>query len=316
MKIVLLDVDTVADASVSLAPIMALGETRCYNLLPPSEIAGAIGDAEVVICNKAEITAAVMDACPQLRMIGLFATGYNNIDTSAARTRGIVVCNVPGYSTEAVTQHTFALMLSLAGSLGDYDRSVHAGDWIASKQFAYFSYPLTALAGKTLGIFGCGAIGKRVAAVGRALGMNILVTTRTPAHCPGETVVPAETLFREADVLTFHCPLNDATRGIINRETLALMKPTAFLINTARGGIMDEAALADALTRGVIAGAGIDVLTREPMAADNPLLHAPHCIITPHIAWAPPETRRVLIARVAENITAFAAGRPQNVVNL
>ena len=310
MKIVLLDVNTVTKGDLSLAPIEQLGEVVMFDLLPPSEVADAIGDAQVVICNKTEITAAVMDACPRLQMIGLFATGYNNIDLAAAKARGIVVCNVPGYSTDAVAQHTFALMLSLAGSIGEYDRSVHAGDWVQSKHFAYFSYPLTELAGKTLGIFGFGAIGQKVAAIGRALGMNILVSTRTPARCPQETVVSVEELFRRADVLTFHCPLNKETKEIINRQTLALMKPTALLINTARGGIMNEQDVADALQNGIIAGAGIDVLTREPMREDCPLLTAPHCILTPHIAWAPSETRARLIRQVAENIRAFQNGAP------
>lgn len=310
MKIVLLDVDTITKGDLSLAPIEKLGDVTAFDLLPPSEVAAAIGDAQVVICNKTEITAAVIDACPQLQMIGLFATGYNNIDLAAAKARGIAVCNVPGYSTDAVAQHTLALMLSLAGSVGAYDRSVHAGDWVQSKHFAYFSYPLTELTGKTLGIFGFGAIGQKVAAIGRALGMQILVSTRTPARCPQETAVSMEELFRRADVLTFHCPLNSQTKEIINRETLALMKPTALLINTARGGIMNEQDVADALCDGVIAGAGIDVLTHEPMQADNPLLSAPHCLLTPHIAWAPSETRARLIERVAENIRAFQNGAP------
>lgn len=314
MKIVLLDVDTVTKGDLSLAPIEELGEVTQFDLLTPSAVAKAIGDAEVVICNKTEITAAVINACPRLRMIGLFATGYNNIDLAAAGARGIVVCNVPGYSTDAVAQHTFALILSLANSLGEYDRSVHAGDWVQSKHFAYFSYPLTELAGKTLGIFGFGAIGQRVAAIGRAFGMRILVSTRTPARCPQETVVSTEELFRRSDVLTFHCPLNAQTKTLINRQTLALMKPTALLINTARGGIMNEQDVADALQNGIIAGAGIDVLTHEPMREDCPLLTAPHCILTPHIAWAPQETRARLVERVAENIRAFQAGTPLHCV--
>ncbi len=314
MKIVLLDVDTVTNGDVSLAPIERLGEAVGFPLLPPEEVAAAIGDADAVVCNKTEITAEVMAACENLKFIGVFATGYNNIDLAAAKARGIAVCNVPGYSTDAVAQHVFAMVLSLVGSLAAYDRSVHAGDWVREKRFTYFPYPLHELAGKTLGIFGCGAIGKKVAAIGRAFGMDILVSTRTPAHCPDETCCLPDELFAAADVLTFHCPLTPETQGIINRRTLSLMKPTALLINTARGGIMDEVAVADALHAGVIAGAGIDVQIKEPMAADNPLLLAPHCILTPHIAWAPFETRVRLIDRVAENLSAFQNGSPINTV--
>lgn len=315
MKIVILDIDTVVGKELTLDPITALGEAELYTLLPPEQIAGAVGDAEILLCNKAEITAAVMDACPNLKMIGVFATGYNNIDMPAAAARGITVVNVPGYSTEAVAQHTFALLLSLACNIGPYDRSVHAGDWVQAKRFTYFAYPLVELAGKTLGVFGFGAIGRRVAAIGRALGMNILVSTRTPANCPEEKTVPAEALFRESDALTFHCPLTEETREIIWRDTLALMRPSAFLINTARGGLMNEQDVADALQNGVIAGAGIDVLSQEPMKADNPLLTAPRCILTPHVAWAPLETRKRLIDMVAENIRAFIAGAPINIAS-
>ena len=314
MKIVILDADTISNGDVSLAPITDLGESAVYDLKPADEIPALVKDADILLCNKAEITAKVMDAAPHLKMVGVFATGYNNIDLAAAKARGIVACNVPGYSTQAVAQHTFALMLSLAGSIPQYAASVHAGDWVRSKQFTYFKYPQTSLVGKTLGIFGCGAIGKRVAAIGEAFGMRILVHTRTPEHCPYETV-DKQTLFRESDVLSFHCPLTEQNKGVICKETLSLMKPTALLINTARGGLAVEQDLADALNDGVIAGAGIDVLCAEPMHADNPLLTAKNCIVTPHIAWAPPEVRETLVGLVAENVQLFINGTPHNVVN-
>ncbi len=314
MKIVILDADTISNGDVSLHPITVLGDADVYDLKPAAEIPALVKDAEILLCNKAEITAAVMDAAPHLKMVGVFATGYNNIDLAAAKARGIVACNVPGYSTEAVAQHTFALILSLASSIPQYSASVHAGDWVRSKQFTYFKYPQTSLIGKTLGIFGCGAIGKRVAAVGEAFGMRVLAHTRTPENCP-YTTVDTETLFQESDVLSFHCPLTEENRGVICKETLSLMKPSALLINTARGGLAVEQDLADALNNGGIAGAGIDVLCAEPMHPDNPLLNAKNCILTPHVAWAPPEVREKLVGLVAENVQRFINGTPHNVVN-
>ncbi len=314
MKIVILDADTISNGDVSLQPITDLGDADVYDLKPAAEIPALVKDAEILLCNKAEITASVMDAAPNLKMVGVFATGYNNIDLAAAKARGVIACNVPGYSTQAVAQHTFALILSLAGSIPQYSASVHAGDWVRSKQFTYFKYPQTCLVGKTLGIFGCGAIGKRVAAIGEAFGMRVLVHTRTPESCPYETV-DKETLFRTSDVLSFHCPLTEQNKGVICKETLSLMKPTALLINTARGGLAVEKDLADALNDGSIAGAGIDVLCAEPMHPENPLLTAKNCILTPHIAWAPPEVREKLVDLVAENVQLFINGTPHNIVN-
>lgn len=316
MNIVILDADTISNGDISLSPITSLGDTAVYDLMPAEKLPAVCKDADVLLCNKADITAALMDTCPHLKFVGVFATGYNNIDLAAAKARGIVACNVPGYSTEAVAQHTFSLLLALTGSIPQYAASVKAGDWVRSKQFTYFKFPQTSLYGKTLGIFGYGAIGKRVADIGRAFGMSILVHTRSPHKCPDVETVSAEELFKRADVLSFHCPLNEENKGIIDREHLALMKPSAFLINTARGGLMDEQAVADALNTGVIAGAGIDVLVKEPMLADNPLLTAKNCILTPHIAWAPPDVREALVKLVAENVKAFIHGKPINVVNI
>ena len=314
MNIVVLDTATVADEDVKLDFLSQYGQVTAYYMSSQEEVPHRIQDADLVLINKVHLGETEMDAAPRLKYIGLFATGYNNVDIQAARRRGIAVCNVPGYSTEAVAQHTFALILSLASSIPQYSASVHAGDWVRSKQFTYFKYPQTSLIGKTLGIFGCGAIGKRVAAIGEAFGMRVLAHTRTPENCP-YTTVDTETLFQESDVLSFHCPLTEENRGVICKETLSLMKPSALLINTARGGLAVEQDLADALNNGGIAGAGIDVLCAEPMHPNNPLLNAKNCILTPHVAWAPPEVREKLVGLVAENVQRFINGTPHNVVN-
>ncbi len=313
MKIAVLDTNTVTNGDVSLRAIDALGEVSYYDMLPQSELAAAIGDSDALICNKAQITAELMDKCPNLRYIGLFATGYNNIDIVAAARRGITVCNVPGYSTDSVAQLTFSLILELTCSTSQYNRSVHEGGWVNANKFSYFPFRLTELVGKTLGIFGYGAIGQAVARIGKAFGMHVIVANRTH-YDDGAEYVETDELFRRADILTLHCPLNEGTQKLVNRERLALMKETAFLINTSRGGVIDEAALADALNSERIAGAGIDVLTVEPMVENHPFLTAKNCVITPHIAWATLEARTRLIDRVAENICAYVSGSPINTV--
>lgn len=315
MKITILDRNTVTNEDISFAEIEALGEVTYYDVLPPAELIGAIGDAEVVVCNKAYLDRGIIEACPKLRFIGLFATGYNNIDTAAAKERGIVVCNVPGYSTEAVAQLTFSMILALSGSFCDYTNSTKNGGWIKSETFSYFPFPLRELKGKTLGIFGYGSIGREVAKIGRAFNMEIITCTRTPEKVTDAEVVSREELFRRSDFLSLHAPLTAETTKMINAETLSMMKESAYIINTSRGGAIDEAALAEALNNGRIAGAGLDVLSVEPMLAENPLYGAKNCLITPHIAWAPVETRTRLITMVAENIRAFAEGNPINVVN-
>jgi glycerate dehydrogenase len=251
----------------------------------------------------------------KVKMIAEAATGYNNIDTAYAAQKGIVVCNVPGYSTDSVTQLTISFLLELACSTSKYAASVAAGEWKRSSQFSYFSYPITEVAGKTFGIYGLGTIGLSVARVVQALGMRVIAYSRTPKSIDGIEMVDSETLFRESDFLSFHCPLNDATRKVVNKSTLAMMKPTAYLINTARGGVVDENELAQALKDRVIAGAAIDVLTLEPMADDCVLWGLDNCIITPHMAWASLDARTRVVRRVAENIQAFCDGAPINVVN-
>lgn len=315
MKIVVLDLCTLSRADLDFSELESLGEVEYYDVLPEDRLVEAIGDAEVLLVNKAKLRRDVIFGCKNLKMIGLFATGYDNVDLAAASERGICVCNVPGYSTDCVAQQAFAFILAHATSLCEYNASVNRGEWVESGAFSYFPFPISELAGKTLGIFGYGAIGKKVAAIGSAFGMRVIVHTRTqPADCPF-ALVGREELFRESDYLTFHCPLTEQTRGLVNKDTLAMMKPSAFLVNTSRGGVVVEEDLADALNRGVIAGAGVDVLRVEPMTADQPLRRAKNCMITPHIAWAGLETRTRLVSMVCENVRAFQRGAPIHKVN-
>ena len=311
MKIIVLDKCTVTKGDVSLLPLEAYGEVEYYDLLPKSEIKRLLADADAVICNKAKIDREIIEAS-SLKFIGVFATGYNNIDTEAASERGIVVCNVPGYSTDSVAQLTISLILELAGNASAYARSVAAGDWKRSKQFSYFFAPISELSGKTLGIYGLGTIGLAVAKIALAFNMRVIAYTRTPKPTEGVELVDRDRLFAQSDFLSFHCPLNEESKLAVNAKTLAMMKPTAFLVNTARGGIIDEQALADALKNGTVAGAALDVLTDEPMRDDCVLFGAKNCIITPHIAWAAYETRVRLIKMVYDNLAAFKAGKPIN----
>ena len=314
MKITVLDKCTLTVGDIDFSPIEALGEVSYYDILPHEEIIDAAKDAEVLICNKAVIDADIMDKCKNLKYIGLFATGYNNISTDEARKRGIVVVNVPGYSTYSVAQLTMAFILSHATSLHNYNESTHSGEWIKSYAFSYFPYPITELYGKTLGVYGMGAIGRKVAECARVLGMNVIACTRTVRDNDYE-YVSVEELFKRSDYLTLHAPLTADNRELVFKKTLSLMKPTAYLINTSRGGVINEADLADALNNGKIAGAALDVLTVEPMKEGNPLLKAKNCTITPHVAWASLESRIRLINIVAENIKAYQNGTPVNVVN-
>lgn len=315
MKITVLDRCTVTNGDISFAPLEAVGEVRYFDVLPPEQIVSAIGDSDAVIVNKAQITDAVMAACPNLKFVGLFATGYNNIDIKAAKQRGICVCNVPGYSTDSVTQHTFALILHFASRADDYARSVANGDWENSETFSYLAFPTSELKGKTLGIFGFGTIGRSVAAVALAFGMRVIAYVRRPTEFPGVEFVSLDALFAESDYLSLHCPLTDETRHLICRETLSKMKPTAVIINTARGGVIEEEALCEALNEGKLAGAGIDVLDAEPMRRNHPYLHAKNCYITPHVAWACAEARERLVHLVAENLKGFRDGTIINCVN-
>lgn len=308
MRIVVTDAATVVGGGVDLDFLSAFGEVTAYDLTPDDLLIPRLQGADAVICNKTRITAAVMEACPTVKYIGLFATGYNNIDTEYAAAHGVTVCNVPGYSTEAVAQHTFAFILALTDRVHEYNATVAQGDWIRSRTFSYFPIPLMELCGKTIGIVGYGAIGRRVGDMARAFGMKVLAHGRRPIPDSDVEQVPFEELLRRSDVVTLHCPLNGDSEGMMNAAAFAAMKEGAIFVNTARGGLVDEQALRAALDSGHLLGAGIDVLQAEPMTADCPLYGAPNCILTPHIAWAGLETRHRLMGVVADNLRHYLAG--------
>lgn len=312
MRIVVLDAATVVGNGIDLEFLKEFGEVEEYDLTAPEEVIPRLQGADAVICNKVRITAEVMAACPTLKYVGLFATGFNNIDVAYAATHGVTVCNVPGYSTEAVAQHTFAFILALTDRVHTYNETVAQDDWVRSRTFAYFPIPMMELCGKTIGIVGYGAIGRRVGDMARAFGMRVLVHGRRPIPDTDVEQVPFEELLRRSDVVTLHCPLNADSEGMMDAAAFAAMKEGAIFINTSRGGLVDEHALRHALDSGHLLGAGVDVLQVEPMAADCPLLGAPHLLITPHIAWAGVETRRRLMGVVAENLRRFMAGDPIN----
>ena len=314
MKLCILDWSTVSSGDISADIFSEFGEVNCVDLCRNEDAAQVIGDSDMVLCNKVLVTSEVMDRCPNLKYIGLFATGYNNIDIPAAKEHGITVCNAGSYSTYAVAQQTFAYMLHYSSSIDRYDALVKEGGWINSRTFSKFPIPTYELYGKTLSVIGFGSIGRTVANIASAFGMNVLVNTRTkPDNCPYE-LVTLEEAFSRGDFVTVHCPLTDKTQGLINAHNLSLMKKTAVIINTARGGITDEQALADALNSGKIAAAYTDVLVSEPMSPDTPLKSAKNCIITPHCAWAPLETRERLVGIVMDNIRGFLNGGPKNVI--
>ena len=312
MRIVVLDAATVMGHGVDLAFLREFGEVIEYDLTAPEEIVPRLQGADGVLVNKVCITAAVMAAYPTLKYVGLFATGYNNIDVDYAAAHGVTVCNVPGYSTEAVAQHTFALLLALTDRAHEYNATVARGDWVRSRTFSYFPIPMLELRGKTIGIVGYGAIGRRVGDMARAFGMRVLAHGRRPIPDADVEQVPFAELLRRSDVVTMHCPLNADSEGMMDAAAFALMKEGAIFINTSRGGLVDEQALRAALDSGRLLGAGVDVLQTEPMTADCPLLGAPNLIITPHIAWAGLETRHRLMGVVAENLRRYLAGNPIN----
>ncbi|MCH5352164.1 MAG: D-2-hydroxyacid dehydrogenase [Acutalibacter sp.] len=316
MKIVILDGGTTNPGDVSWEPIAALGDLTVYDSTPPELVIPRAQDAEALIINRIALTKETLAQLPKLRFIGMLATGYNTVDTAAARELGVPVCNVPLYCVEMVAQQAFTLLLSLCGNVHRYSETVRAGKWQEAVAMNYQGYPLFELYGKTLGIVGYGSIGKCVAQLGLTLGMKVLLYSRTKKDAPeGCRWVDLETLFAESDVVSLHCPLNEQTAGLVNERLLSLMKPTSFLINTSRGGVVDSRALASALNSGKLAGAGVDVMAQEPPAADDPLLTAKNCVISPHIAWASKEARERLIRIVADNLQAFQNGKTQNAVN-
>ena len=315
LKIVLTDCDTVNADDLDLSVFKQFGEVEYYGETPAELIPERIKDANVVICNKTVLGKAEIDAAKELKLITLFATGYNNIDVAYAREKGIDVCNAGVYSTNAVAQHVMAFILNHASKIAEYDRDIKNGAWIRSRLFSLFSLPTEELAGKTLGIFGYGAIGKKVADLALAFDMKVIANTRTPKIDDRVRFVDFDTLLRESDYLSLNCPLTPETRERFGKEEFAKMKKSAYFINTARGGVINENALKEALQSGAISGAAIDVLTSEPMREDCVLLDAPNITITPHIAWAALETRRRVVDIVVENIRRFVEGNPQNLVN-
>jgi glycerate dehydrogenase len=312
-NIVFLDRDSLP-ATVR-APGFAHG-WRDYAATAPGEVAERLLGATIAITNKVPVRAFDIARLPGLKMIAVAATGTDNVDLAACRERGIVVSNIRNYSLVSVPEHCFAMILALRRNLRAYCLDVDAGLWQQSKQFCLFTHPIGDLAGSRLGIVGYGALGQKVAQLGRAFGMRVCVASRSPVADPEVTNLPLDELLRTCDVISLHLPMNDQTRGMIGAPQLALMKPTALLINTARGGLVDEAALARALLDGAIGGAGFDVLSKEPPAPDNPLLgvHQPNFILTPHVAWASAGAMQTLADMLIDNVEAFVAGKPINVV--
>ena len=316
MKIVILDGYASNPGDVSWEEIAGFGELTVYERTAKNEVVSRIGDAEIVFLNKTPVDASVFEQCKNLRMIGILATGYNIVDIAAAKAHGVTVCNVPGYSTGAVAQMTFALLLEMTQHVGEHSRAVHGGQWQRCPDFCFWNAPLTELAGKTLGIVGYGAIGQAVGNIAQAFGMRLLVTARHIKPVPeGAQFVTPDELLARSDIVSLHCPQTAENLHMIDGAALAKMKDGAILLNTARGGLIDEQAVADALKSGKLAGYGADVVSKEPIAADNPLLTAPNCYLTPHIAWAPKEARLRLHHIAAENLRAFLNGTPQNVVS-
>lgn len=316
MKIVVLDGYAGNPGDLSWEALEALGEVTVYDRTAADQIVTRAAGAQAVLTNKAPLTEATLSQLPDLKYIGVLATGYNIVDVQAARARGITVTNVPDYSTAAVAQLTFALLLELCHRAGDHSRSVHEGRWTSNPDFTYWLYPLRELGGKTMGIVGYGRIGQKVAKIALAMGMQVLVHSNRPApQGDGVRSVGLEELFAQSDVISLHCPLTDATRGLINRDTIAQMRDGALLINTSRGPVVDEQALRDALDSGKLGGVAVDVVSAEPIRAENPLLGAPNCIITPHFGWAPFEARVRLMDIAVDNLRQFLSGNPIHVVN-
>lgn len=317
-KIVILDGYTINPGDNPWTPLENLGDCSVYDRTPAELVLERARDAAIVLTSKVKLTGAVLEQLPKLRYISLLATGYNNVDVAAAGRRGIPVANVPAYSTESVAQTAFALLLELTTRVGLHDAAVKAGEWISSPDHSFWKSSLVELDGLTMGIVGYGAIGRAVARIAHAFGMRVIAhAPRIPLDSGPTPVnfVSLEELFATADVVSLNCPQTPENTGFVNARLLAAMKPTAFLINVARGGLVNEAALADALAKGTIAGAGLDVVAVEPMLGENPLLRAPNCVITPHIAWASLAARQRLMAIVAANVASFLNGSPINLVN-
>lgn len=321
MKIVVLDGYTLNPGDLSWGGIEKIGELTVHDStgFAPEKVIETIGDAEIIFTNKTPLSKEVLSKVPTVKYIGVLATGYNVVDTEAAKKQGIVVTNIPAYGTAAVAQFTLALILELCHHIGEHSRAVFNGDWTKSGDFCFWNYPLIELAGKKMGIIGFGRIGQATAKIAQAFGLNVLAYDnykdpdfKESDSCKYSTL---DELLSDSDIISLHCPLFESTKGMINKNSISKMKDGVMIINTSRGPLIEEQDLCDALESGKVAGAAVDVVSREPISADNPLLKAKNCIITPHIAWAPKESRTRLMNTAVENLAAFVNGNPVNVVN-
>ncbi len=309
MKIVVLDGYTENPGDLSWEGFEGFGELTVYEHTPGDEIVSRIGQAEVILTNKTPITAQTIAADPQLKYIGVLATGFNVVDVEAARARGIVVANIPTYGTTAVAQYVFALLLELCHHVGHHNQAVQEGRWTCCRDFCFWDYPLVELSGKTMGIIGYGRIGRATADIARAFGMNVVAYD---AFASGSEIVALDELLAQSDVISLHCPLTKENTGLICKDTIAKMKSGVMIINTARGPLINEPDLRQALLDGKVQGAALDVVAVEPIREDNPLLGLDNCLITPHIAWAPKESRQRLMDVAVENLASFLRGTPVN----
>ena len=317
MKIVILDGHAVNPGDLSWDCFREFGDVTVYEYTEEHQITQRIGDAEIVLTNKTPLTEDTFARCPNIRLVCVLATGYNVVDCEAARKRGIPVCNVPDYGTAAVAQFTFSLLLEICNAVGHHNDAVHNGDWQNSPYFCFWNTPQMELAGKTLGIIGFGRIGRAVGRIAKAMGMEVIAYNRS-RHPEGEEIgeyVELGTLLARADIISLHCPLTAENTGLINRDTIAKMKDGAILLNTARGGLLSEQDVADALRSGKLRYVAVDVVSKEPIDPNNPLLTAPNCIITPHMAWAPIEARQRILDCTVRSIEGYLAGKPVNTVN-
>lgn len=317
MKIVILDGYTENPGDLSWDGFEKLGELTVYDRTPYEKIIERIGTAEAVIVNKTPVDREILEACPNIRYIGVLATGYNVVDVQAAKEKGIVVANIPTYGTEAVAQFAIALLLEVCHHVGHHSQAVHEGRWENNADWCFWDYPLIELSGKTMGIIGFGRIGQGTGRIAKALGMQVIAYDEH-ANDSGRMIaeyVPLDELFARSDVISLHCPLFPSTEGMINKQNITKMKDGVIIINNSRGPLIHENDLAEALNSGKVYAAGLDVVSSEPIQGDNPLLKAKNCIITPHISWAPRESRKRLMDIAVENLTAFVGGNPVNVVN-
>ncbi|MGI6070273.1 MAG: D-2-hydroxyacid dehydrogenase [Blautia sp.] len=320
MKIVILDGYTENPGDLSWEGFEKLGELTVYDrtsLTDMDEVISRIGDAEAVLTNKTPLPKAVIDACENLKYIGVLATGYNVVDVEAAKAKGIPVCNIPTYGTDAVGQFAIALLLEICHHIGHHDQAVKEGRWENNPDWCFWDYPLIELAGKTMGIIGFGRIGQATGRIAKALGMRVIANDEYPNDAGREIAeyVSREELFAQADVISLHCPLFPSTQGLVNKENIAKMKDGVIILNNSRGPLIVEEDLAEALNSGKVYAAGLDVVSTEPIKGDNPLLKAKNCLITPHISWAPRESRKRLMDIAVANLQAYVDGKPQNVVN-